>query len=98
MDGAAQLAERGDGSCAITGELTMETAPWLWEELRRGPLLLQARKVDLAAVTEADSAGLALLIAWRASCKQAGGALLVENVPPQLAALAQLTGAEAALL
>lgn len=94
---SAQLAERGEGRCAIQGALTLETAPWLWQQLKGGGLLSAAREADLAGVTDADSAGLALLVAWRGSCVAAGNDLRFQSLPARITALAQLTGAEGAL-
>ena len=93
----AQLAERGEGRCTLAGSLTLETAPWLWRELRTGGLLAGATEADLAGVTESDSAGLALLVAWRATRKQAGGDVTFTGLPQRLQLLAALTGAQAAL-
>lgn len=93
----AQLAERGEGRCTIAGSLTLETAPWLWRELKSGGLLTSARDVDLAGVTESDSAGLALLITWRACRRLHGGDMHFSGLPERLQLLAALTGAEAAL-
>jgi phospholipid transport system transporter-binding protein len=93
----AQLAEKGEGRCAISGAMTFETAPWLWQQLRADAWFEKAREVDLANVTAADSAGLALLIAWRAARITQGGALKFESVPERLLALARLTDAEGLL-
>jgi len=93
----AQLAERGDGRCVLSGALTLETVPWLWRQLEAGPLLRAARSAELSGVTDSDSAGLALLVTWRASCKGAGAELRFENVPEQLLALARLTDAQSLL-
>ena len=92
-DTAVQLAERGAGRCAVSGALTLETVPWLWRELRASGWLTSAREADLSGVTTSDSAGLALLVAWRASCREAGADLALVSVPQRLRALAALTGA-----
>ncbi|HMA11265.1 MAG TPA: STAS domain-containing protein [Steroidobacteraceae bacterium] len=94
---AAELAEKGEGRCAVSGALTFETAPWLWQQLQEGAWLTRAREADLSGVTTADSAGLALLIAWRAAALAGGGALKFGAVPERLLALARLTDAEALL-
>jgi len=94
---SAQLAERDAGRCTLAGALTLETAPWLWSELRDGGLLASAVEADLAGVTESDSAGLALLIAWRAVRRNTGGEIRFTGLPQRLQLLAALTGAEAAL-
>jgi phospholipid transport system transporter-binding protein len=93
----AQLAERGEGRCAVAGELTLDTVPSLWQQLQASQLLAGAKAADLSAVTDADSAGVALLIAWRASCKTGGVDLQFSAIPARIIALAQLTGAEVAL-
>ncbi len=94
---SAQLVERGEQRCAVVGAVTVETVPWLWQQLKEGGLLTTAREVDLGGVTDADSAGLALLVAWRGSCAAAGNSLEFRALPARISALAQLTGAEAAL-
>ncbi len=93
----AQLAEREAGRCALSGALTLETAPWLWRELTAGGLLSTANEADLSGVTESDSTGLALLVAWRATRRQAGGDLGFTSLPQRLLALAALTDALGAL-
>jgi phospholipid transport system transporter-binding protein len=93
----AQLADKGEGRCAISGALTLETVPWLWQQLQVDGLLTLARDADLIGVTDADSAGLAMLVAWRGSCAAGGGELQFRGVPARITALAQLTGAQAAL-
>jgi phospholipid transport system transporter-binding protein len=59
-----------------------------------------AAEVDLARVTRADSAGLALLLEWSLSALDAGRTIRYRNVPASLASLASLAGVddEAALL
>jgi phospholipid transport system transporter-binding protein len=91
------LATTGEGRCAITGVLTLETAPSLWKQLQADGLLRNAREADLSGVTDADSAGLALLVAWRARCLAEGGALGFQALPARVVALARLTSAESAL-
>jgi phospholipid transport system transporter-binding protein len=97
MTALAQLVAKEAGRCAVTGTLTLETAPALWQQLKAGGLLTNAREADLSGVTDADSAGLALLVAWRAQCLAAGGSLGFHALPERLLALARLTSAEAAL-
>ena len=91
------LSATGEGRCAVTGVLTLETAPELWKQLQACGLLRGARETDLSGVTDADSAGLALLVAWRGHCLAAGGALGFHGLPSRVIALAKLTSAEAAL-
>jgi len=94
----AQLAERGEGRCTLTGSLTLETAPWLWRELKTGGLLTAATEADLSGLVESDSTGLALLVAWRACRRRTGGDVSFTGLPQRLQLLAALTGAQAALV
>jgi phospholipid transport system transporter-binding protein len=93
----SQLADRGEGRCALSGVLTLESVPWLWKELQKLGLLSAAREADLSGLANSDSAGLALLIAWRACCRSDGGDLVFAAVPERLMALAHLTDAEGLL-
>jgi phospholipid transport system transporter-binding protein len=47
--------------------------------------------IDLAGVSDSDSAGLALLIEWLSVAKAGSRALRYENVPAQLHQLARLS-------
>jgi ABC-type transporter Mla MlaB component len=46
--------------------------------------------IDLAAVAQVDSSGLAVLLEWQALCKAAGGVLFLSRMPQNLRALADL--------
>ena len=81
----------------MAGDLTLATAESLWRQLRDSGLMHGTRTVDLGQVRESDSAGLALLVAWRAGCLAGGGDLHVTSLPERLAALARLTDANAIL-
>jgi phospholipid transport system transporter-binding protein len=78
------------GSLAVHGELTLATVAAVWKSLQG-----EVARIDLAGVTRADSAGLALLIAWRSERRPA--AVSIANVPQSLRALARLTDAESLL-
>ncbi len=95
--GTSQLADQGQGRCVLSGPLTIESAPWLWKELSGTGLLSTARVADLTGVTESDSAGLALLMTWKAQCRREGGDLAFHGVPQRLLALAALTDAQGLL-
>lgn len=86
-----------DGRCALAGDLGFQTVPALWKTLEADGWLRSAQVVDLSAVTAADSAGLALLVAWRAARAREGGQLRFEAMPGRLHALAQLTDAQSLL-
>ena len=46
--------------------------------------------LDLSAVTQVDSAALALLLAWLRSAREAGRSLSIVGAPPALQSLASL--------
>lgn len=77
---------------ALTGPLTFDSVPLLWQE----GLQLEGRQpcviLDLSGVTRTDSAGLALMIEWMREAKQKNGGIRFRNVPVQLRAIAGATG------
>jgi phospholipid transport system transporter-binding protein len=50
--------------------------------------------VDLAGVSRVDSAGVALLLAWKRRAAAEASALLFTGLPPSMASLAQLYGVQ----
>jgi phospholipid transport system transporter-binding protein len=50
--------------------------------------------IDVGTVTQADSAGLALLVDWLAAARAGGVALRFEGVSPALRALARVSDVE----
>jgi phospholipid transport system transporter-binding protein len=85
-----QLAAVGPARLAARGELGFGTAS---EALRAGLALLGPGHwvIDLAGVTSADSAGLAVLVEWLAAVNERGGTLRFEFVPAQLVAIARIS-------
>ena len=80
------------------GELDFETAA---AALRAGLALLPRGgrcTIDLAGVTSADSAGLAVLVEWLAAAAERGGSLAFEAVPAQLRAIARISDLESLLV
>lgn len=88
------LAARGAGAFALAGELDHTNAAQLLVQGERAFAGLPRVEVDLAGVTQADSAGLALLIEWVAVSRSAGRELHFRAVPSQLLAIARLAGVE----
>ncbi|TAH46332.1 MAG: STAS domain-containing protein [Betaproteobacteria bacterium] len=83
------MTSTADNVLRLEGALTMRTAPALLESGRQraaeGGLL-----VDFSAVTEADSAALALVLDWLRAARGAGHDLLLHALPAGLASLAAL--------
>ena len=92
---AAALETTGEGRVRVAGSLGFPTVKAL---LPQGTDLIdrgQAFVIDLAGVTDSDSAGLALLIEWLSVAKRAGRPLHYDNMPAQLHQLANLSEVEA---
>jgi phospholipid transport system transporter-binding protein len=89
---ACSLESVEPGRYALAGDLGIESAPAI---LARGESEFrgQARvEVDLSGVTDADSAGLAVLIEWTRGARLAGRDLVFHSVPARLAAIAHIGG------
>lgn len=89
----AELVSIADGGFILRGPLTFDTVPVLWRDSAR--LLAGGRHggatVNLAGVARADSAGLALLVAWQAQAAVAGQRLAYEAIPERLLAIARIS-------
>jgi len=75
------------------GSLTMENAAVMIAAADALPLP-ESGRVDLAGLTHADSAALAVLMALRRRAAAEGRALRVENLPPALTSLALVYGVD----
>jgi phospholipid transport system transporter-binding protein len=83
---------------AVTGALTFETVPDLYQNSSSwfegtGELVF-----DLAQVERTDSAGLALLIEWLRRAQAANRTLRFANIPTQVQTLIRINGLQDALL
>lgn len=82
-----------DGLVEVSGALTFETVPQFfaasggWLGAGSGALT-----VDLRGVTRIDSAGVALLLEWRQTARQAGRDLVYAAVPEQVQHLIRVNG------
>ena len=54
-------------------------------------------EIDLAALTELDSAAVAALLAWQRAARAKGAVLNFVNLPPSLQSLVQLYGVDGLL-
>ena len=88
---AGRLAATGDGRFELSGDVGFDDAARLLAEGDGAFGRLQNAEVDLARVTRADSAGLALLLEWSISAAAAGRSLSYRNVPSAIASLAGIS-------
>lgn len=88
----ATLVDNGAGSWLLQGELGFQSVPAV---LQHAGTRMQGEarlEVDLKGVTRADSAGLALLVAWLREAEHAGNEIVFINVPDQLLSIARVCG------
>ena len=88
----------GDGTVRISGPLTFETveAVRAAARTRMGPERWRAESLifDLGEIEAADSAGLALLVAWQRTACREGGRIHFRGTPAALRAIASLSGVD----
>jgi phospholipid transport system transporter-binding protein len=84
----ATLEEQG-GRVFVRGSITLENVRSL---LERGDALLSARElcVDFSGLSAADSAAIALMLAWTRAASARGTRIAFENCPTSLRTLAAL--------
>lgn len=86
-----------DGRCRVSGPMTFQSVGHLWESSKRELTGQSAVTVDMAGVTEVDSAALALLLEWMSWARQQGFPLRFTGLPEKLRALARLSEVESLL-
>ncbi len=91
----AKLEARGEDRFAVAGDLSFATVPALWEQSRQ-PFATAADilAVDLASAGRADSAGLALLVAWTRWARESAKSIRFINMPAQIMQLVEVNKLE----
>jgi phospholipid transport system transporter-binding protein len=91
-----EVVSVGAGRLAIRGALTFETARFASEAgLRAMNASAPGRlTIDFAAVTAADSSGLAVCLVWLARAQRDGRGLSFTNLPASIRALARISDVE----
>jgi phospholipid transport system transporter-binding protein len=87
---------REGASMTLSGPVTLANVAAVLEEGRRH-LEDGVESVDLAGVTEMDSALLALLLAWMREAKSRERSLTLANPPQALSTIARLYGVDTLL-
>jgi phospholipid transport system transporter-binding protein len=90
------MIRREGGRMTVSGPVTLANVAGLLDEGRRH-LAEGVNTVDLAEVTEMDSAALALILAWLRDAKAASRDLQFANLPPPLQTIARLYGVHSLL-
>jgi len=86
-----RLVASGPGRFELAGTVGFDDAARLLAEGDAAFATLPAVEVDLARITRADSAGLALLIEWLLAARAAGRQLRYSNVPAAVVSLAGIS-------
>jgi phospholipid transport system transporter-binding protein len=85
------MISSADGRCTVEGPITLENVTSVLAESERaftGTHLV----VDLAGVTEVDSAAVSLLLEWQRQARAVSRRIEVVNIPASLQSLAELYG------
>lgn len=89
-----EILDQGDGRFALQGALSFGTAN---DILKRSESVFSghdALEIDLSGIDKADSAGLALLIEWKAQAASRQAGIRFKNVPDNLLAIARTSEVE----
>jgi phospholipid transport system transporter-binding protein len=93
-----EIQRVADGRLEASGALDFESAG---RALPAGLALIEQGKpctIDLSRVTEADSAGLAVLVEWLATARVRGAKIRYQCIPAQILAVARISDLESLLL
>ena len=89
---ACRLEQQDPSHWRVSGELDLETAAGMLSAGTAAFAGVPRAEVDLSAVTDADSAGLAVLIEWVRGACTSGRSIAFRGLPPRLAELARIGG------
>lgn len=92
-----EIQRVADGRLEASGALGFESAI---HALPSGLALIEQGKpctINLSRVTEADSAGLAVLVEWLATARARGAKIRYEGIPAQILAVARISDLESLL-
>lgn len=89
------LLEKCGSVYFLFGEFSFSTVPYLWEQSQDALKNKAATIVfDLKKITQSDSSGVALLIAWTRSFRRQSKTIYFIHLPKQMLAIIQLAGLE----
>lgn len=86
-----ELNDLGGGRFELSGEMSFRTANAILKSSAQKFAAHASVKLDLSRVGKADSAGLALLIEWKAQVNQRAATIEYIALPESLAAIATTT-------
>lgn len=83
--------ERGSGKFAVEGELSFATANTILKSSENQLAQYSNLEIDLSGVERTDSAGLALLLEWKAQAEARKASIKFVGLPDNLLAIAKTT-------
>jgi phospholipid transport system transporter-binding protein len=83
-----ELKDVGDGHFELSGEMSFDTAADILRASERSFSSFEKLEVNLSQVLKADSAGLALLLEWKAQASQRATQIDYVGIPDSLLAIA----------
>jgi phospholipid transport system transporter-binding protein len=93
----ASIERDGAFHFRVVGEMTFSTAKQLLKQSESYFTGSQDVEIDLSQVTAADSAGLALLLEWKAAAADKGVQVAVNQLPESIVSIAHLCQIDALL-
>jgi len=85
------LRDVGDGRFELSGDMSFATAAEILRASERSFGHFKKLELDLSQVEKADSAGLALLLEWKARARQRTAQIDFVGIPDSLLAIAKTT-------
>jgi phospholipid transport system transporter-binding protein len=85
------MNEVSGGRLRVSGPMVIDSATAL-KQAGDSAVAAGAAMIDLAAVTEADSAAVAILLSWVRVARERKQALMIVNTPASIRSLAALYG------
>lgn len=95
---AARIERDGAFRFHVEGEMTFATASTLLRQSAQFFDKPRELEIDLSRVSGGDSAGLALLLEWKAMADRQGGRVAITELPEALRSIAHLCRIEPLLL
>jgi phospholipid transport system transporter-binding protein len=88
---AFEFKDLGDGRFAVSGKLQFETVSDALSESMEKFSPFSELELDLSGVTDADSAGLALLLEWVHWSKASAREIRFKDIPAQIQNIAKIS-------
>jgi phospholipid transport system transporter-binding protein len=84
-----EFKDLGEGRFAVTGDMSFETADRILKASESQFAAHASIRVDLSGVGKADSAGLALLLEWKAQASRREASISYSDIPESMIAIAR---------